>query len=184
MSRALGLFILLLLTAACSQRSPTQDQIDPADRPDQESWDVSFFIETDNQPRAHLQAPYVARFERPDSTFARFGPSEDRLDRVIVDVFDENGEESATVEADRLTYFEDRRTFVATGGVVVNGRDERRLEGERLVWHEADAELRSDGFVRITTPTEQLQGYELVADETLERYRLARITGQVQIQDE
>jgi LPS export ABC transporter protein LptC len=174
---------LTLMLAACSEREPAPAQVEQADRPDQESWDVEFSIEVDGRPRARLAAPYVARFERADSTYARFGPSGARTDRVQVLVFDDSGALSATVEAERIDHYENTRTFVATGDVVVQSETGRRLESERLLWHEADRELRSDGFVRITTPSERLQGYRLVADESLDTYRLARITGQVEVED-
>ena len=174
---------LFLLLAGCAERDRQPRQENNEQRPDQESWDVELAIEVDGRPRARLAAPYVARYEGTDSTFARFSPTEQRPDRIHVLVFDDAGELSATVEADRMDHYENRRMFVATGQVVVTNETGRRLEGERLIWHEADREIRSDGFVRITTPTERLQGYSLVADESLETYRLARITGQVEVED-
>lgn len=181
---ALLLLTMAMAAAGCERRTTAPAAGELTERPDQESWDVAFFIEMDGHQRAHLTAPYVARYERADSTFARFGPTEARPDRVSVQVFDDTGRPSAVVEADRLVYYEDTRTFVATGDVVVVSENARRLEGERLTWHEALRELRSDGFVRITTPTERIQGYGLVADETLETYRLARVTGQIEVEDE
>jgi len=172
------------ISVGCADRAAPPPAEDPVDRPDQESWDVSFFIEVDGHQRAHLRAPYVARFEHTDSSFARFGPSPERADRTFVQVFDDDGFPSAIVESDRLVYYEQTRTFVATGNVVVVSENDRRLEGERLTWHEAASELRSDGFVRITTPTERIQGYGLVADEGLDTYRLARVTGQIEVEDE
>lgn len=171
----------LLLIAGCAEREVPPEVADVAERPDQESWGVVFDIEMDGLQRASLSAAHMARFER-DTTFARFGPG-DTGERVRVQVYDENGMHSATVEAGRLDHLEESRVFVARGDVVVESVTGRRLEGERLVWDEAAREIRSDGFVRITTPTERLQGYRLVADESLDTYRLARITGQVEIED-
>jgi LPS export ABC transporter protein LptC len=179
----------LLSLAACAERSAPALVQDEGERPDQESWGVDLAVEMGGVPRARIQAPYAARYERPDSTFARFRDAPGASDtlaapgRVLAEVFDGDGARSATVEADRLDYYEDQRRFVAEGRVVVDARGDKRLEAERLTWDEAAAELRSDGFVRITTPTERLQGYRLVADESLDTYRLARITGQVEVED-
>jgi LPS export ABC transporter protein LptC len=172
-----------MLLAACAERETPADAAAAADRPDQETWDVDFDIEIDGQRRARLAAAYAARFERQDSTFARFGPGATTR-RVRVVVFGEDGQRSATVEADHLDYLEEARKFVATGDVVVLSESGRRLEGERLIWDEAARQIRSDGFVSITTATEKLQGYRLVADESLDTYRLARITGQVEVDDQ
>lgn len=171
-----------LFLAGCGERDVPPEVLAAADRPDQESWEVNLAIEVDGFRRARLEAPYVARFVRGDTTYARFGPGE-TVRRIRVYVFDEDGQPSATVESDHLEHLEDRRIFIAIGDVVVESESGRRLEGERLTWHEAAGEIRSDGFVRITTPTERIQGYQLVADESLDTYRLARITGQVEVED-
>lgn len=184
--RAAGAFAVLaaLLLLGCGPRQALPEGLVLDERPDQESWDVRLRIEVADVPRAEIEAAYLARYERPDSSFARFGPAPGGPPiRVVVRVYDEAGAPSATVEADRITYLDDRRRFVAEGRVVVEAVGGRRLEGERLVWDEAARQITSDGFVRITTPTERIQGTRLVADEALETYRLGRITGEVQIED-
>jgi LPS export ABC transporter protein LptC len=155
------------------------------ERPTQESWGVVLTIAQDGLPRARMAAPYVARFERADSTYTLFQPEApgDTV-RVSVRLFDELGLPSASVRANRIVYFDKERRFTAQGRVVVISETGRRLEGEVLNWDEAERTIRSDGFVRITTPTERLQGYRLVADEALDTYSLARITGQVTVEDE
>jgi hypothetical protein len=68
--------------------------------------------------------------------------------------------------------------------VIVVTPDEKTLESEHLVWLEDDRKLRTPGFVRITTPNERVQGYNLLADEDLSTYTLARVTGQVTVEDD
>lgn len=179
-----GLLLGALVLAACARQ---EDAIPPGvaleDRPDQETWDVALALSMEGQPRAFVRAPYLARYERADSTFARFGPAGPAdTTRVEVQVYDA-GRLTATVEADRLLYLDQRRRFVAEGRVVVETETGKTLHSETLTWDEADRRLRTDGFVRITTPTERLQGYRLVADEDLETYTLARITGQVTVEE-
>ena len=168
--------------------APADEDVPPgvelADRPDQETWDVDLALSMEGRPRAQVRAPYLARYDRPDSTYALFQstPPGDSA-RVRVVVYDEAGVRSGTVAADRLYYYEDDRRFEAEGRVVVETVEGKRLESEQLVWDEEARSLHTDGFVRITTPEERLQGYELVADENLDTYRLARITGQVTVED-
>ena len=190
MSIRLGVFavVLAVLTlAGCSRRGgdAIPSDVALADLPDQETWDVTLALSMDGRRRALVRAPYLARFEREDSTFTRFGPAAATdTARVSVDVFDEQGEPTANVAADRLTYYDEDRRFLAEGRVVVRTETGKTLRSEALTWDEAAARLRTDGFVRITTPDEQLQGYRLDADEDLDTYTLARITGQVQVEDE
>ena len=173
------------LLAGCTRRTDTiPPHVVLEDLPDQETWDVTLALSMEGQRRALVRAPYLARYEHRDSTFARFGPADDRDSaRVHVEVFDEGGAPSATVEADRLTYFDAERRFVAEGDVVVQTESGKTLRSEALTWDEAARRLRTDGFVRITSPDEQIQGYRLDADENLDTYSLARITGQVRVED-
>ena len=174
---------MFLLIVGCVRQSDTIPPGVPLeDLPDQETWDVALSLSMDGQPRALVRAPYLARYERADSTFARFGPTDEDTSRVAVQVYDA-GQPTATVEADRLLYLDGERRFVAEGRVVVETETGKTLRSESLTWDEAERSLRTDGFVRITTPTEQLQGYRLVADEGLETYTLARITGQVTVEE-
>ena len=176
---------VLLLVAGCSRRGDAiPSDVVLEDLPDQETWDVALALSMNGRRRALVRAPYLARFEHEDSTFARFGPA-DALDttRVHVEVFDEAGAPSATVESDRLLYFDRERRFLAEGEVVVQTVTGKTLRSEALTWDEAARRLRTDGFVRITTPDEQLQGYRLDADESLDTYSLARITGQVRVEE-
>lgn len=185
MRRSTTLFLVAIILVGCEQRYEQEVLApEPGERPDQESWDVTVILEMDGKPRARLQAPYLARFEYADSTAAHFTMLPEDPRRVFVDVFDSEGQPSATVEANHIVYREEYRVFDATGDVIVVGRDQRRIEGEHMTWDEASAELRSKGFVRITTSTERLSGYDLVADESIETYTLARITGQVEVEDE
>lgn len=178
-----ALVAVILFGVGCARPSDTIPPGVPLeDVPDQETWNVALSLAMDGQPRAFVRAPYLARYERADSTYARFGPTAEDTSRVAVQVYDA-GQPTATVAADRLLYFDSERRFLAEGRVVVETETGKTLRSETLTWDEAERSLRTDGFVRIITPTEQLQGYQLVADEGLETYTLARITGQVTVEE-
>ncbi len=178
-----ALLALFALTGCARQGDAIPPGVELEALPDQETWDVALSLSVDGRPRALVRASYLARFERADSTFARFGPAApDDTARVAVQVYDA-GQPTATVEADRLLYLDQERRFVAEGRVVVETETGKTLRSETLTWDETDRSLRTDGFVQITTPTERLQGYRLVADEGLETYTLARITGQVTVEE-
>ena len=190
-----GWALLAALGAGCERRAeaPPMAALEAGDEPDQESWDVRFGMSEDGRPRAHIVAPYMARYEREDSSYALLLPRADGLEgeslgadsvRVVAYLFDEEGDSSATIEANRMTYLDDEGRFEARGDVVVVTREGKRLESEHLVWFEAEREVRTPGFVKITTPTERIQGYELVSDEDLDEYTLARVTGQVTVEEE
>lgn len=175
------------LLAGCERQAapPTMEAVRSEGAPDQESWDVRLAVSEDGVPRAYLEAPYLARYERRDSTFSLLqSPPDSLAGRVTAQLFDEAGDASATVRADRLFYYDRERRFEAQGNVVVITPEGKRLESEHLAWREDERRVRTPGFVRITTPTERIQGYDLVADEDLDNYRIARVTGEVTVEEE
>lgn len=165
------------------------DDVRADSEPTQESWNVHYVISeagsqaNESRTRFEIIADYMATFETPDSTYTVMQSSSNDS-RVLAYMYDEAGDTSATLRADRLILHDEDRTFEAMDNVVVITPDEKRLESEHLVWLEADRTLRTPGFVRIETPEERVQGYNLTADEDLTTYTLARVTGQVTVEDD
>lgn len=104
--------------------------------------------------------------------------------RVYAYIFDEKGDSSAVITAERMMYFDAEGRFEAFGDVVVLTQDDKRLTSEHLTWDQTDRKIRTRRFVRIVTPTEDVQGSGLVADEDLETYQLGRFTAQVEMDEE
>ena len=160
------------------------------DEPDQESWDVRLGTSVAGRPRYQIVAPYMAKYEGEDSVYTLLLPSKESEEmdslsvRVTAYLFDEEGDSSATIDANRMLYFDEEARFEARGNVVVVTKEKKRLESEHLLWYEAEHEVRTPGFVKITTPTERIQGYGLVSDENLDSYALSRVTGQVTVEEE
>ncbi|NNF03889.1 MAG: hypothetical protein HKN17_05425, partial [Rhodothermales bacterium] len=107
----------VLVVCGCQSRQPpvTVESVLAEDAPDQESWSPRMFISEDGVRRIHMRAAYMARYETPDSTYMVLGAGDAPGQRVRVDLFDENGDSSAVVFADRITYFERERRFDARG---------------------------------------------------------------------
>lgn len=148
--------------------------------PEREVSGVDYAISYEGQPRMQVRAPYMAEYIEEDSAYTVLsGTPDGDTGRVQVVIFDSAGSLSATIWASRVVHDEDTDLYEATGDVEVTTPEKRRLESEHLAWYEAERRVRTPGFVKITTPTEQIQGYKLNADEDLSRYTLAQITGQV-----
>ncbi|QXD14473.1 LPS export ABC transporter periplasmic protein LptC [Rhodocaloribacter litoris] len=190
--RSLSLIALVVICLpvfggmGCERRvpSPVSPQVLQGDVPDRESWNTRFYVSEDGRPRVEIEAAYMAEYEREDSTYMLLrGLPDSGAARVTVRLFDERGEPSATLTAARVYYYDREQRFEAHGDVRVVTRTGRRLETEDLFWDERERIVRTPGFVRITTEKEQLQGYELEADEDLATYRLRRVTGRRTVED-
>lgn len=188
------LLAVLLLGGGCTREAavtPSMDDVRAEGAPTRESWGVRFSVyesplgRPESNPRMEIQAGYMAAYDQGDSTYTvleRMGDSTAAPVRAYL--FDAQGDTSAVVVAHRMVYFDLDRRIEARGRVVVETTSGKRLETEVLFWNEQNRRVRTPGFARITTPTERLQGFGLDADENLDTYTLARVTGQVTLEDE
>ncbi len=195
MQCSLNLVLLLCMggmLAACSRAGAPpavmEDVRSEAD-PVQESWGAAYYItetipgDPSSRPRLTMRAGHMATFEAGDSAWTVLR-SDSTGGRVKVWLYDEAGDSSATVFADRITLLDNKRRFEAAGNVEVRARGDKALWSEHLVWFEREQVLRTPGFVRIETPDEQVQGYALEADEGLDEYALRSMTGRVTVREE
>lgn len=173
------LVVATILFSGCSRREPPVSvaSVQAEGGPDQESWNPELFISENGRARIHMTARYMAHYERGDSTYKILSGTADPDVRVRVYLFDESGDSSAVIDADRLTYFDQDKRFVARGNVIVVTRDSIRLESEHLAWSELRRQVTTPGFFRYSSKSANLEGYELVADEDLKNYTISRPSG-------
>lgn len=182
----LGILVLLLILSGCTFRQrPRQGagQAATVERPELESWDVRFTVSQGGRQRVRFEAPYMVQYRRGDSLETRLQAPAKQKRRVTAYLFGRGSGGNATLTARELRYSNRTGTYEAKGSVRVVSSNGRRLETEHLIWLEADQKVRTTDFVRIITPTERLQGYNLIADEDLQNYTLSHITGIVTIQE-
>lgn len=124
----------------------------------------------------------MEQYRTADSSYSVWRSMNDTA-RVRVYLF-EQGDSSATVTADSLVFQDQKGVLDAYRNVVVVTESNKRLETEHLIWNQSDRKIRTRRFVRIQTPTEEVQGNGLVADEDLETYQLGRFSAEVEVEDE
>lgn len=181
----MGLILLGLAGCRAPDGPPPSrfDEPGPLD-PVSESLDVVLGIWDEDRPRLRISAGRLAQYEIQDSVFQKLTPYPDTAGgRVEALLYGEDGAHQATLTAQELIYYEEEGRFFARGDVVVVTTDGRRLQTDRLHWTEADRSIHTDGFVRITSATEDIQGYQLRANEDLSEYEILNPRGPVQIDD-
>lgn len=183
----LVLTLLLMMGGGCEYRSRDGKTALPPDSarragPSQVTLAPRFVLNEGGTRRAVIQADRMEQYTSADSAYSVWRTHHDSA-RVRSYVF-EKGDSSATILADSVVFFNQEGRFEAYGNVVVLTTEGRRLESEQLTWNQADRTIRTRRFVHITTPTENVQGNGLVADEDLETYRIGRFTAEVEVEDE
>jgi LPS export ABC transporter protein LptC len=119
-------------------------------------------------------------------TMHTFFRNENRLvfpEGLAVELYDQ-GEMTCNIQAGYGQRDETTKRMTASKGVVVMNNKGEKLESEDMIWDEVRAEIKVDGKVKITTPTDQLTGYGLLADDRFRNYSMKKITGVVQVQDD
>jgi hypothetical protein len=160
-----------------------------ADRMAQIETDDSTYVELTMQPEARPAADSLRPASTPpdapvdSDTLTGIGGRAIPSGRVVAYVFEE-GDSSAVITAERMLYFAEEGRFEAFGDVEVNTVDDKQLQSEHLTWDQDGRTIRTRRFVRIITPTEDVQGNGLVADEDLDSYQIGRFTANVDIDDE
>ncbi|OZC03261.1 hypothetical protein [Rubricoccus marinus] len=133
------LALLALAASGCARSSAgLPEGMTVEDLPDGESWNAELRVSEDGRQSLALGAPYMARFDRPDTAYVYLGPPPQTPDsvqaRITVQLFDESGEPSATISARQAWYYERQKRLVADGGVKAEtfGDGATAIEANRL----------------------------------------------------
>jgi LPS export ABC transporter protein LptC len=96
---------------------------------------------------------------------------------IHVEFLEPDGRTSTRLTANYAVKLEDQDVFEARDKVVVVNERNERLDTEVLRWNRGEKKIYTDGFVKITTPTEILIGDGLEADERFDQWRIMNPSG-------
>lgn len=102
---------------------------------------------------------------------------------IHVEFLDPSGRVTSTLDANYAIKYEDKDVFEARDKVVVINERNERLDTEVLRWDRKEQMIFTDGFVKITTPTEILLGEGLEADEQFDKWKIMNPTGTFYLED-
>ncbi|MBT8402136.1 MAG: hypothetical protein KJO98_16790 [Rhodothermia bacterium] len=179
------LLATLMVALGCRRESPATvvpTQSDLEERPTHESWGTDSYLSENGIPVIRMRAPYTRRFDHGDSTLAILTAMGE--ERVYATIYNSEGAVSATVEANEIRFVEEQNRFDAYGEVVVTTESEKTLETEHLYWLDDARMVYAPGFAKLRTSDRFVQGYELEATEDLASYSMARVTGEVEVEDD
>ena len=117
-------------------------------------------------------------------TMYRYYKNENRItfpDGLQVELY-ENNIITCIIQAGYGERDESSKRMAASKGVTIVNYKQEKMESEEMVWEENTAQIRVDGAVKVTTPTDILNGYGLVADDRFNNYKMNKITGIVKVE--
>lgn len=102
-------------------------------------------------------------------------------DGVKVKFLNDDGSLNGTLTADYAIRYEAKQGVVVQNNVVWSSLDGKRLESEELIWDEKEKKIHTQKLVRIITPTENVFGYGLEADQDFENWRILAPLGDLSV---
>lgn len=173
------LFLIILggvaaYLAACSNDKvePPKIDITSADSiPSQESFNTTVTFSDSGRVKAILVAGRIRVFTKFNYTLV---DSNAKVD------FYKDGVYSSTLTGRRGKIYDGTKDVEVYDDVKLVSQDGSVLTTNKLLWVNKTQRIKSDEFVRITTKTDDIQGYGFEADQNLKNYVIYKVSGQVQ----
>ncbi len=128
--------------------------------------------------RLELDAPLAENYPQLEEPYRLFPKG------IKVKFFDFYGQENSRLKADYAKELTKEGLWEAKGNVVVRNKKEEQLNTEQLYWDQKKEKIYSDAYVKITTPTEIIEGMGFEADQDFNKYTIKKVTGQLYLDDE
>ena len=97
---------------------------------------------------------------------------------IVVDFYDDEQRHTSVLTARRGVVNDLTKDFEAHENVVIVSDSGTTLKTEELFWLNAAQKVRSNAFVEIVSPTEQIRGHGFESDQALRHYSVFKVTGQ------
>jgi len=171
-----SLFLLAFLSSSCEERiKPTVlEDVKRKELPTHESWNTTITFSDSGIIKAVLHVGHLAKYENERTTVLDGG--------VKVDFFNIRGEHTSVLTASGGKVDDHTHDFEAIGNVLVVSDSGTTLQTERLFWNNASRSVRTEEFVKIVSPKEEIQGHGFESDENLTNYKIFRVTGKTSMQ--
>jgi len=140
----------LAAALSCGQGDRPQRSLGTTEMADQEFTDFTTMESDSGQVKWILEAP-VARVYNIRNLLVTDNPR--------ITFFDENGEISSVLTADKGEYNQETHDLTALGNVVVTTKEGYTLETESLIMIRELGEIHSEDFVKVTRGNDVLTGY-------------------------
>jgi LPS export ABC transporter protein LptC len=175
----LFIFILFLLFAQITFNGCSNDRIQPPKTdltstdsiPSQESYDARVTFSDSGMIKAILEAGRIRVFSKFNYTLVDSGAKVD---------FYKNGIYSSTLTGRRGKIFDATKDVEVYENVKLVSENGSVLTTEKLYWINKTQRIRSDEFVHIKTPNEDIKGYGFEADQNLKNYVIYKVSGEMQ----
>lgn len=128
--------------------------------------------------RMELTAPLAESYPQLDQ------PQREFREGIFVRFLDDQGRENSTLRAQYALQLIDKDLWEARGDVVVVNNKGETLNTEKLFWNSRKEIIYSDEFVKLTTPTQIIEGEGFQADQGFTEYEINEVSGIINIEED
>ena len=148
------------------------DIINLETQPDQISYKTEVTFVDSNFTKAILKAERARVYQSRMETLLDGG--------VYVQFFKKHSTGKVSYLTSDSARIDDRTKNMMAGGhvVVISDSTNTKLETTLLEWDNTTQKLYSTEFVKVTSPSETIQGYGFESDQSLSNYKIFRVSGQ------
>lgn len=161
----------LIIVNACSServKPKINKALDIEELPAQESWNSTIYFTDSGKVKAVLWVGHLRVYSQTMETLID--------SNLKADFYDENEQKTFTLTSKRGKVDDKTRDLYAYDDVIAKNDSGVTLTSNQLKWVNKDAKIVSDDFVKIITPTEQIEGYGFESDQHIRNYVIRRIT--------
>jgi LPS export ABC transporter protein LptC len=139
--------------------------------PSQESFDTKVIFSDSGKTKAILDAKHIRVFSKFNYTLIDDGAKVD---------FYKNGNYASTLTGKRGKVYELTKDVEVYDSVKLVSTDGSTLTTDTLYWVNKTQKIRTNAYVHIKTPSEDIRGYGMEADQNLKNYVIYKVSGEVQ----
>lgn len=159
----------LIFLYGCQEPSKDISKMKNYDGPDIEVTNVETLYSDSASVRVKMNAPLQLEFHNGDRDFPK---------GVKMNFFNEKGENSAQLTANKGKFNKAQNLYTAIGNVEVkNLLEKKKLTTEELNWSVDKKQIYTDKFVTIETDKEILKGTGLEATQDFSHYKILKPSG-------
>lgn len=170
---ACAVLIMFPIFLSCSEDKvePGKTTIVSSDSiPSQESFDAKVVFSDSGKTKAILDAKHIRVFSKFNYTLIDDGAKVD---------FYKNGTYASTLTGKRGKIHDLTRDVEVYDSVKLASTDGSTLSTDTLYWVNKTQKIRTNAYVHIKTPSEDIQGYGMEADQNLKNYVIYKVSGEV-----
>ncbi len=162
--------LLFAISLGCQSTDPPTPPRGNSEGPDQVGWNSSITVTNNGRLTALVKYHRMEKFSKKRRVLFQ--------DSVEVDFYNQHGQHSSRLTAERGVMNEENNDVVALGNVIVISDSGITLRSDSLRWDNRGQRVVTEAFVTITKASgETLQGYGFESDPNLKLWSIKRASG-------